>query len=163
MSKLPIKLRPPSIQDKEFILNSWLKSNRNSDLTNYINNNLYYNYYDKLVKNCLMRSQATIACNPEDENHVYGYLVYELLGDIFIINYVYVKKTFRELGVAKQMLTAVYPEFGQVESFITHIDKTLSVIKEDKVTKEPIIKKTSWFIKKRDDYKLVYNPFALIR
>jgi len=163
MTKIPVKLRPPSPSDKEFILSSWLKSFRNSDLSNFIPNDLYYTYHGNIVKSCLLRSLATVACNPEDEDQVYGYLVYELLGDIFIIHYVYTKNIFRDCGIAKHMLKSVYPQFGQAESFITHIDQTTPRIVNNFKTKKPEIKRTSWFIKKRDDYKLIYNPFAMIR
>ena len=153
----PFHMRPPMQGDIQFILSSWLKSFRNSEFANYIPNKLYYEFHGSLVKNIIARSLVSILCDVEDPEHVYGYVVYELLGDVFILHYIYIKYNFRNLGLCRTALKAVYPQFGNVESFITHPDKVLSRIVNNE------IKKTSFFIKKRDDYKLIYNPFALIR
>ena len=161
----PHNLRGPTADDLQFIMNSWLKSYRNSDLTNYVPNKLYYDYHGALIKNILNRSLVSIICDVEDPSHVYGYVCYELLNEIFILHYVYIKFNFRNMGLCESTLKAVYPQFGEVETFITHPDKIFSrVVYQDRIKQlNPEIKKTSFFIKKRDDYKLVYNPYALVR
>lgn len=157
----PCHMRPPMQGDIQFILSSWLKSYRNSDFANYIPNKLYYEFHEALVKQVIARSMVSILCDVEDPEHVYGYVVYEMLGDVFILHYIYIKYNYRNLGLGQKALKAVYPQFGQVESFITHTDKVIWRIVIDGTV--PEVKRTSWFIKKRDDYKLIYNPYALVR
>jgi hypothetical protein len=147
-----IKLRPPLNDDVQFIVCSWLKSNRNSDLTNYVNNEDYYKNHPKIIEDLINRSLITMAVDPEDDNHIYGYVVHENTGSKFIIHYIYVKYTYRNFGIAKKMLTAINPNFGSSETYLSSIDRVSISTKG---------KRSSCFIKKRDKYKLMYSPYLL--
>lgn len=153
--------RPPTSDDLAFVVSSWLKSHRNSDFANFIPNQIYYRYNEHLIKKIIERSMVSIVCDPEDPNHVYGYVVYEFLGDIFVLNFIYIKYTYRNMKLAYNILKAVAPNFGEEESFITFIDRTTSRIVMEKG--KPEIRRSSWFIKNQAKYKLNYNPFLLVR
>ena len=161
MNNLPILYRPPTEGDLSFIVSSWLKSQRNSDFSNFISNQIYYRYNEHLIKKVIERSMISIICDPEDPNHVYGYAVYEFLGDIFVLNFIYIKYTYRNMKLAYNLLKAISPKFGEEEAFITFIDRTDVRVVTDKG--KPDIRKSSFFIKNREKYKLNFNPFLLIR
>lgn len=159
-NQAPVQFRPPTPDDVQFIISSWLKSSRNNDFTNYISNEIYFKYMEHLVKTVINRSMVSMVCNPKDSKQVYGYVVYEFIGDIFVLNFIYIKYTFRNLKISESLLKAVYPKFGEEDCFITFIDRTMTrIVYGDK----PEIKRSSWFIKNREKYKLNYNPFILVR
>lgn len=158
-----VSYRPPDPSDLQFVTDSWIKSTRNSDFCTFIPNTIYYRYMDNLIKSIISRSLVTIICDPEDPTHVFGYVVYEYIGEIFVLHFGYVKQSYRNLKIMYNALKAVNPSFGDDESFITHIDRTHAKALLDRVTKEPIVKRSSWFIRNREKYKLNYNPFLLVR
>jgi hypothetical protein len=105
---IPYKFRAPVEGDSAFIFNSWLKSYRSSDFAKSQCNVVYYENYKKIVSDIIGRSEITILCNPEDDNHLYGYIVFERLpGDNLLIHYLYVKHTYRRWGFAKAMVDAI--------------------------------------------------------
>jgi len=165
MNSNVVTYRPPNQTDLQFVIASWLKSTRNSDFCTYIPNPTYYKYMDHLIKTIINRSLVTMICDPEDLSHIYGYIVYEFLGDntIFVLHFAYMKLPYRKLHIMEAALTAVYPDFGKEDSFITNLDRTNYYTILDRVTNKPIVKRDGWFIKKRNQYKLNYNPFLLVR
>lgn len=161
-----IHLRAPTKDDLSFILDSWLKSNRNSDMCTFIPNDIYWKHHDTLVKNLMKRSLITMICDKEDPTHLFGYAVYENLEDVFVLHYLYVIKDFRNLGMARVTLQELYKDLYNSEILLTHIDRTRQRIVKNRdyptrSTYEHIIHETSAFIKKREKYKLVYDPYAL--
>jgi hypothetical protein len=155
--------RSPTPDDLQFIMSSWLHSNRNSDFANYINNDTYYKLHEPLIKVLIAASMVTMICDKEDPSHVYGYAVYELPNDKLILHYIYIKFNYRNMGLAKQCLQTIYPLFGETDCYLTHIDRTMTRVSQDSITKEPLVKRNSAFIKKREKYKLNYNPYLMIR
>ena len=148
--------RGPTPTDLDFIVSSWLKSYRNSDFANYIPNTLYYQYHKAIVMDLLKRSLVSMVVDPEDQDHVYGYIVYEA-GEMFILHYMYIKSAFRNFGLAKSILQKANPQFGVEEMYLTHLDK-VDIFQNSR----GVIKRNSWFIKKRSEYKMIYNPYAMI-
>lgn len=108
MSKqdLPITLRQPHAEDIPFIFSSWLKSYRSSLHVKNISNTVYYGEHHKVLERLMKRSEALIACNPEDANQIYGYLIYEKITGILVTHYCYVKQPYRRLGICHQLLSA---------------------------------------------------------
>ena len=155
-----VAYRPPNPDDLAFITSSWLKSNRNSDFANFIDNKSYYKLHADLIKDILTRSLVTIICDIEAPDHIYGYAVYELLNNNLVLHYIYIKFNYRNFGLAKDCLTTIFPDFGTKDIHLTHIDQVKTRIIED--GKDHLAKKTSCFIKKRDKYKLLYNPYLLV-
>lgn len=155
-----VTYRPPTPDDLAFITSSWLKSNRNSDFANYVENKAYYKLHSDLIKSILNRSLVTVICDPEDANHIYGYAVYELINTNLILHYIYIKFSYRNFGLAKDCLKTIYPDFGNKDIYLTHTDQVkIRIIEEDN---NHLPKKTSCFIKKRDKYKLQYNPYLMV-
>lgn len=93
--------------DLDFLFNSWLKSYRHSNECNAMNNEVFFKRFGKIITKIIGDSVLIIACNPEDVDQIYGYMVYKNLDDVFVLHYIYVKFPYRKLGIAKRMLEAV--------------------------------------------------------
>lgn len=108
MSKqeLPIQLRQPHGEDIPFMFNSWLHSYRHSLHVKNISNTVFYGEHHKVLERIMKRSEAVIACNPEDPNQIFGYIVYERITGILVVHYCYVKQPYRRLGICHQLLNA---------------------------------------------------------
>ena len=141
MELLPVKYRTSTLDDKDFIYNSWLKSHRHSEECSRMNNETYYSNHKKIIENILKKANILICCNPEDESQIYGYIAFEYMKeyDSFVIHYCYVKYTFRKLGLARNILNAVFPELTKDPIVCTYLGKVYDKLKEK--------------------YLLVYNPF----
>jgi hypothetical protein len=105
-------IRPVSAGDVSFIYNSWLKSYRDSPQVKSIPNTLYYAEHHAVIENIFKSPNCTIgiACNPEEQDQIYGYLVGDILdritkvqasGYVAVVHWLYVKHPFRMNGIAK--------------------------------------------------------------
>jgi GNAT superfamily N-acetyltransferase len=104
-----IQIRPATERDLNLIFSSWLKSYRPSLFAQKISNEVFYKEHHDAVERALKRSTILIASNPEDENHVYGWICFEDTGPISVLHYLYVKNPFRGFGIAKQLLRKMKP------------------------------------------------------
>lgn len=97
-------IRPAQETDIPFILNSWLKSFRMGTFNVNVANTIYFTEQHKLVEKILKRSTVLIACESNDVANIYGYIVFEKIEGILTIHYMYIKHTFRGLGLSKVLL-----------------------------------------------------------
>lgn len=96
-----------------FILATWLKSNRSSISVRGIDSLLYYDYHQTIIKGYLDRAfigdnvSVAVACDPDNEKVLYSYAVIEEheLGNI--LHFIYTKGPFRKLGFAKEILEGI--------------------------------------------------------
>ena len=143
MSKsMKVRVRTATEEDANFILNSWLKSFRNSFFAKSINSTVYFTEHHKVLRKLLKRSTTLIACNPEDANQIYGYLVLEKVDGILCIHFTYTKQVFRKLGVQRQLLALVNHDFDNDSALYSH---------DTKMARELAAK-----------FKLVYHPYIWI-
>jgi ribosomal protein S18 acetylase RimI-like enzyme len=94
-------------EDIPFIFNSWLKSYRFSHFGEKITNTIYFQDHHKVIERIIKNSKAFIACDPEDSSQLYGYIVAGLEEGILVLHFIYVKHTFRNLGIGKTLLDAL--------------------------------------------------------
>lgn len=120
--KVPIRIRAASQEDVAFIFNSWLKSYRNSHFSRYIDNTVYYSEHHKLIERLVSDNQVLIACNTEDPNQLYGYICAGRVDNFLVVHYIYVKHSFRNLGIGKQLLNA-FDHDPSVAGIYTHHTK----------------------------------------
>jgi hypothetical protein len=106
MSKqeFPIAMRHPHKEDIAFIFNSWLHSYRHSLHVKNIGNTVFYAEHHKVLERLFKRCDARIACDPKDQNQIYGYIVYERITGVLVVHYCYVKQPYRRLGLCHQLL-----------------------------------------------------------
>ena len=106
-----VTLREFEESDRNFILNSWLKSYRNSDASKKIPNDVYYHFHAKLIEKYIAESTVVMAVNPDNPIQIFGYAVVNREDNT--IHYVYTKHTYRKLGIAKRLIEVLLPDLGE--------------------------------------------------
>lgn len=114
--KNEILLREGMESDANFVIDSWCGSYRHNIVFGAIPKDIYFKNYRKFTVKILGVSRLIVACNPEDKEQIYGYLVYRVIGDMPVLSYMFVKQAFRKFGIATMMLN-VFPN----AKLITHI------------------------------------------
>ena len=139
--ELPINLRTATAEDVPFIFNSWLKSYRNSHFCKLVVNEIYYNEHHKVIERLIKKSKVIVACNRDDENQLYGYIVADEVEGFFALHYIYVKHSFRNMGIGEALLNS-FEHDPSVASIYSHHTRLC-----DKLAPK---------------YSMVYHPYLLI-
>lgn len=126
---LPIQYRQYQPDDESFIFSSWLKSYRNTEDCARMTNDTYFSLYKAVVAKALQNSHTIMACNPSDPTQVYGYLCYKYEDDIPVIQYVYVKFTYRKLGIVRDLVQSVIPTVKSNPLVVTHANRIFDSLK----------------------------------
>jgi len=127
-----IVIRDPMPADKNLIMSTWLKGNYyGNSYFWYIPQDLYFQEYAKVISNILFdpKVKVIVACDEQNPSWLVGYAVIKNEA----LYWIYVKRDYREKGIAKLLLNNV--EIKVVKS-VTKIGK-------------PIAEKK----------KLIFNPF----
>jgi ribosomal protein S18 acetylase RimI-like enzyme len=134
-----IEIRPATERDLPFIFSSWLRSYRNeSKFARNISSSVFYEWHHKVIERFFERDRvALIAHAPGEPEVILGYLCAESSGNI--IQYIYVKKAFRKMGIAKKLY-----EHAKIKDGCEFTHWTTDV---------------NWIMKKTD--LLIYNPYLL--
>lgn len=108
----PIKIRHAKVEDLNFILNSWLKRYRDAIRARFVSDRDYYAIQHEVISKILAQPGliALIACNPSDENQIFGYVVAEqshLVPDLLFVHWTYTKGFARKYGIAGSLLKAL--------------------------------------------------------
>lgn len=119
MNKL--KIRGLKAYDIDYITSTWLRNYRNnSNFGKNMPKGIYFEEHHKLVHECLTNSRTLIACDPNDEEHVFGYIVGHNEPHQDVFHYAYVKGKLRRNGVFKGLVK----EFKASDRVLhTHEDK----------------------------------------
>ena len=136
------KIRPAQGDDLNFIYKSTLDSYRyDSHLGKSCKNSIFYPEYQKVLDTILGKSdtKVLVACKPDEENIIFGYLIYEPL----VLHYAFVKEAFRHYNIAKSLFTEAFGD-GSVTIQVTHQTKSIGELI-------------------RDHPQLVFNPFLLYK
>lgn len=96
-------IRESGEKDNSFIINSWLKSIRETYPFTQICNDIFYSNHEKKIHQILEQSSTLVAVNCEDPDHIFGYIVYQQPA---VIHYLYVKQPFRKLKIASSLIEA---------------------------------------------------------
>ena len=119
MEKNRCRLRTMVEDDLPFLFNSWLKSYRFSHFGEKITNTIYFEDHHKVIEAILYKSKVLVACSNDDSSHLYGYIVTGEEEGILVLHFIYVKHTFRNMGIGKTLLDAV-GHSSDVASVYTH-------------------------------------------
>ena len=96
-------------QDKNFILNSWLKSYRRAPATQFVDGPVFFGEHKELIEKILLDPETTtsvLVLDDEDKNFIVGYMVTNLPRNL--IHWVYIKDTFRGLGLTQALAKAAF-------------------------------------------------------
>lgn len=140
---LRITIREYQSDDTAFIFSSWLRSFKTSFFAKDIANKVYFWHQHKLIENIVSEGgKILVACDPEDTSVVYGWIVYSHLSrhGLPCLHYIYVKQSFRGLGMAKALVKAAKIDTSKMSvcSHITGLGKTLA-----------------------EKYNFLYNPYII--
>lgn len=96
-----LKIREGVADDLLFILRTWASGlYYGNDFYKKIDKTDYFEKYPIILQNLIGRSSVHVACLSEDPDIIVGYVVFTSN----VLHYVYVKKAWRKLGVAKSLL-----------------------------------------------------------
>jgi len=140
MNKLPIVIREATVDDAPFIFNSWLKSYKDSDFARRVPNIIYFAEHHKLIEGLLSHCSIYVACSEEDSNQILGYIVASSFTGTPIIHYIYIKHSFRKLGLATQLISSLSLNKSNMIA-VTHWNKYATIAS--------------------NKYHLVYHPYLL--
>ena len=118
--QLPILLRPANAEDVGFIFNAWLKSFRNSEHAKDLSNEIYFSEHHKVIEELLKRYDVIIACNNEDPSQIYGFICAGSTDGVFTLHYVYVKHTFRRMGIGQALLNSFQHDSNYAAIYTHH-------------------------------------------
>ena len=140
-NEMPFRIRPAVEGDVAFIFSSWLKSYRTSLNVKQVNNTVFFSEHHKVVEGLLKTANTYVICPAKDPASICGYICAEQVDGIFVLHYIYVKHTFRTLGIGKLLLNKFDhdPDMAGVCTHMTRIGEKLS-----------------------DKYGFLYNPYVAL-
>lgn len=121
---MKILLRQANEGDLSFIYSSWLKSYRG--IQKHVDSDVYFKGQHKLIETILSISNVIVVCPEDDTETIIGYVVYR--GDK--LHWIYVKSVYRNLGMARTMLTCF--EDGKPQSY-SHYSPAVHFLFNDSV------------------------------
>lgn len=134
-------IRQASASDLNFIYDSFLKSMRSdSSVGRSCSKDVFFREFPKIIDQILNRAITIVACVSNDPSTLIGYLIYEPS----IVHYIVVKNAFRNLGVAKTLVSSVFSDDKGFDFSISCKTNEVRAI----LKKHPSVK---------------YNPFILFK
>lgn len=125
------KIRPVTPEDLPYIFSTWLDGQRKVGDRAYFTNTLYYEKEKPRISGILENSRVGILVNPEDTNHIYGFLVWDFLDDLFVLHYAHMKRAYQRLGIMTQAMSLICPKDKRKSGFITtHINDLAGKLRE---------------------------------
>lgn len=95
--------------DESFLFNSWLKSFKDAIPVSGVTSTIYYSGMHDVIAGILSNPATTVvvACDPNDDDTIFGYAVGQQVGAALVFHWVYVKHTFRNFGIGRNLEAAV--------------------------------------------------------
>ena len=134
------QLRPMREDDKSFIINSYLKTMRYRHPFAEMTDDVYFPPQRKELNTILAAGDVIVACNPEDSQHLYGYIVSEKFASGTVVHFIYVKHALRKFGIARELFCQAIGK--QETTLVTHVTQ-------------------SNFKRLATKYSLIYDPYLL--
>lgn len=104
-TELPVNIRPAREGDFPFVAHTWVHSYREeSKMAKSVPPAVYFPNQHALVDRLLKQSEVMIACDKEDDNHLYGWVCSQRWKGLEVFHYAYVKKPFRGFGLGKILI-----------------------------------------------------------
>ncbi len=92
-------------------------------------NPVYFAAHHKLVEGLCKRATIVMASNDTDLGQIYGYLCCERIEGNMVIHFMYVKETFRKMGIGKMLLATQGWKVGD-PVFFTHRTRMAMMLEE---------------------------------
>lgn len=119
---LPVTFRPAYESDLNLVFSSWMQSVAFVDhfgKKQGIDHEIYKRGHRDLIVKILQAASITVAANPDDLEHVIGYVVAEVdkAGGSLIVHYCYVKGPYRGNRIATRLLDGFPPEMKRFHTY----------------------------------------------
>lgn len=118
---LSLLVRDAVEADHNFIFATWLNHFRDGPVGKLPIQEVYFREQHLLIEKLLGRCKVLIAANPEAEDHLFGWLVGEVVAGSGVVHYAFVKSPFRKSGVGRKLVTTFEDIVGVPVSFYTHL------------------------------------------
>lgn len=158
---LPIRIRRATDGDVSFIFSSWLKSYRTALVNKNIPSEVYFTEHHKVIEDLLKTCEVLIACNEKDATDIYGYICAERVDGIFVVHYIYVKHTYRVLGVARMLINQFEHEIGVAAIYTHHTRIAERLAPKHGFVYSPYVAMTAEYRKKADRHKKLQEKSSL--
>lgn len=124
----PVNYRPAQPADIPFILDSWMKSWRNSPWAGTIPNNRYFETQRDCIEQLIARGMEVIVATHEPTGRILGYIAYEQTQDTparTVVHYLYVKDAYLRVrpSIAEALLERTP---GAKPGYFSHRYRTVS-------------------------------------
>jgi hypothetical protein len=136
---LPVSYRQACVDDRNFILSSWLRSYRYSSAATKVPNDIYFSErgQEGLCKRLLSNCHTVIACDRDEPEQIYGWMCWRP----GVLHFTLVKSIYRGHGLLSAMFDVA--RLGQKEPLVvTHYTRPAS----------------RW----RERRTVIYNPYLLL-
>lgn len=150
MPKMPLKLRLAREGDRNFIYNSWLKQMEGAYVTHGIPKRIYYAIHPEIITDLLQCSKTIMAVNPEDDDHIYGYITFfpDYENNRLIMHFVFVKSSYRKFGVATALKQSMY----DLESDLMDNPSLVATHSTERMCSKNFLS---------EKWRFIYNPYLL--
>ena len=138
---LPIRVRPLQSSDINFVRSSWLKTLHQQDPFKHIPFEVFKTEVIDMIDEMIAEGFTQVICHEDIEDEIMTYMNYKRHKDFLMLNFIYTKKPYRKLGLAKFILDRVMKSAGDDLS-IFYTTHTMGAY---------------WLRSKR----MIYNPFLL--
>lgn len=112
-----IVLRPAEAGDRNYVLSSWLRSHRSDSGQARRQGPDYWERHHRVVEALLGRAATMVACWSDDPDVIIGWACTEDR----TVHYVYVRKEFRRMGIARMLLEPMLREAGVQYTHTTNV------------------------------------------
>jgi GNAT superfamily N-acetyltransferase len=120
-----IHIRDATTKDLNFITSSWAQSYYPQCGLGFED---YKHYQNILINNIITNSINTIACDEQDHDHIFGYIIHDMYMNEPVIHYTYVKALYRRMGIAKALMNEVLGNDHEYYIY-THRPEKISILK----------------------------------
>lgn len=144
MSHIPFILRTSTIEDQNYIYQSYLKSYHLQYPMKMIPNILYFKPQSNILDFLFETAHVMVACYPEAPDQIIGWLIYQKASDALVIHYIYIRGQNRNQGIALDMISQVIENNKLI--IATHISDKYYQLKN-----------------KVPGCKMVYDPFLITK
>lgn len=120
---MPYMVRNIHRDDVPFVTNSWLKSFRESPENKQVKSTFYFADGHKLLEEIIPRSVVLVVCDRQDPHQILGYACYEMFDTALILHYIYIKHTFRSMGIASTLMRYAVGAEAPPALFYTHMTR----------------------------------------
>jgi len=92
--------------DLGLIVKSWVQEMRHAPFSKGVPDDVFFAEHRRVVLALVRRAWTTCAVNVEDENHIYGFVTFELAPER--LHWVYVKEPYRRIGLGQALLESAF-------------------------------------------------------